>query len=199
MKDSLRVLLMALLFPLVACAFSGNAIEGHVLEAGTKKPLPGAIVIARWEKTYVSIGHSSSACVHVESAVTDEQGRFRLPTWRGKTPHDLDTHKPGYERSPERDGTAGEYDVVLQPFTGTKEERLKYLQRVNSATGCGSAGESKKNLLPLAKALYEEALGLAKTEDEKKIVNNLLFSLEIIELGYEVAERRDIERRRGRK
>jgi hypothetical protein len=50
-----------------------------------------------------------------------------------------------------------------------------------------------------SKALYEEALGIATTADEKKIADRLLFSLEIIELGYEAAERRDIERSRGRK
>jgi hypothetical protein len=87
----------------------------------------------------------------------------------------------------------------LQPFTGGKEERLRYLQRINNATDCSSAGESKKNLLPLAKALYEEALGLVSTEDDMKIVNNLRFSMENIDIGYEAAERRDIERRRGQK
>jgi hypothetical protein len=46
----------------------------------------------------------------------------------------------------------------------------------------------------LAKALYEEGRALAASPKDKKIVENLLFSLEIIELRYEAAERRDIER-----
>lgn len=58
----------------------------------------------------------------------------------------------------------------------------------------GGGGGSENSLLPLAKALYEEGRALAASPKDKKIVENLLFSLEIIELRYEAAERRDIER-----
>lgn len=214
--STLRNILLSLVMlsgslPLNACALSGNAIEGKVLEEGTNKPVPDAIVIARWNGTAFSFVESPSVCIHTLTTTTDAEGKYRFPAWRKESPlkgvrdvHPIVTaHKPGYEtHSPPGYARTEEFKQnvrYLQPFAGMREERLKYLQRVNSATGCGSASESKKNLLPLAKALYEEALGLAKTEDEKKIVNNLLFSLEIIELGYETAERRDIERRRGQK
>jgi len=39
---------MLLAIPLTACALSGEAIEGRVLEEGTNKPIPGAIVVVRW-------------------------------------------------------------------------------------------------------------------------------------------------------
>lgn len=185
-----------LLWAFSACAFSGNVIEGQVLEVGTNKPLAGAIVIARWDKTYSSLVDTTTVCIHVESAVTDEQGRFRLPTWRGKAPSwGTDVHKPGYERSSEHHGTrTGEYDYVLKPHAGTREERLKYLLKINRTTGCNSASESEKNLFPLRKAVYEEAEQLTKTSEDRKTLEDLLYSKEIIELGYEAAQKRHLKR-----
>ncbi len=203
--------LFLLLLPLTACGLSGGPLEGRVLEAGTNKPIPGAIVVARWQGTYSQIVDSQDVCYHVESTTTDAQGRYQIPAWKEKSkglmfsagPWLIDAYKTGYETYwPKGYSATEEYKKnirYLALFKGTREERLKYLQQMNSATGCGAAGESKKNQKLFAKALYEEALTIANTAEEKKIVDNLLFSLEIIELGYEAAERRDIDRSRGRK
>lgn len=203
-------ILFALL--LTTFALSSEPIEGVVREEGTSKPVPDAIVVARWSGHLATFAHGRTVCYHVESTITDGQGRYRIPAWKMKVAEDwqknirpetviVTAHKLGYEsHSPPGYTRSKEFKQnvrYLKVFTGGRGERLRYLQRVNSATACGSAGESKMSLLPLAKALYEEAIGLAGTEDEMKIVNNLRFSMEIIDLGYETAERRDIERRRG--
>jgi hypothetical protein len=46
----------------------------------------------------------------------------------------------------------------------------------------------------MRKALYEEAKTLAQTEREKQIVEVFLYGLEIIELGFETAEKRHLQR-----
>lgn len=128
----LAVLLMAQ--PLTACALSGGPLEGKVLEEGTNRPISGAIVVARWEG-YVSIfpAETRNVCVHVASTTTDDQGRYHFPAWR-KEAHIkgvknlkplITAHHPGYQWS-ERYEKGVEY---LKPFTGTREERLGYLQK----------------------------------------------------------------------
>ena len=180
---------------------AGVPIHGKVVETGTLKPIAGAIVTARWQGIKPAPGHGVHACIHVETTMTNEKGEFRIPGWVGAPQYiaevetTIDAYKPGYG-FPEVPSPKDEI-VWLTPFKGTKGERLAQLQR--SVVSCHQAGDSKKNLLPLIKAIYEEARGLPQTPSDSKIVNNLLFTLEIIDLGYEVAERRDIERSRGQK
>lgn len=156
--------------PLAACAVSGSGIEGQVVEEGTNKPVSGAIVIARWHGTASMLVDSRTVCVHVESATTDDQGRFRFSRWY-QTPKfivsgvqpTVTAYKPGYE------GKLFEEKIYhLKPFTGTRGERFQSLWRVVSATGCSSAGRTRRNLYPLYKAVYEEAKPLATTDEEKQ-------------------------------
>ena len=199
--------LFLLLLPLTACGLSGGPLEGRVLEAGTNKPIPGAIVIVRWQGTYSQIVDSQDVCYHVESATTDAEGRFRTSGWveqkmRGPffSPGgwDITAYKAGYETDwPAAYSATEDYKRnirYLKPFTGTKAERLKYLERLNWVTRCGAAEESEKNLLPLRKALYREARGIAASEEDERIVRGLLSDLEILELGYEEALKRALER-----
>ncbi len=165
---------MTLLFcvlPLSACAVSGSGIEGQVVEQGTNNPISGAIVIARWHGTASLLVDSQTVCVHVESTVTDDQGRFHFSRWY-QPPRRLvsgvqptaTAYKPGYE------GKLFEEKIYhLKPFTGGRGERLRYLRRMSGAIGCGSSGESEKNLYLLRKAIYEEAKQIARTDFEKYV------------------------------
>ncbi len=189
--QKLMQLMTGILFalPLGGCAsLSAEPLEGHVLEEGTHKPIPEAIVIARWDKTYSSLVDTTTVCVHVESATTDEQGRYQLPRWRGKTPNHIDTYKTGYERSNEYFRTKAylQHNDILKLFTGTGEERLAYLSRM--AVSCSDKKEIEINLLPLYKALYEEARSLAvtKKEDRLKVLYRLR-DVERLELGSDKA------------
>lgn len=203
----IRLLALVCTLPLSACAsLLGNAIEGTVLEQGTNKPIPGAIVIVRWGGALPAFAEARSVCVHIETATTDAMGGFRTAAWRapssvGPAPV-VQAHigpaayayKSGYEYV----DTQGE-TVYLKPFTGTRGERLKYLERIEYATRCPSAKESEKNFLPFYQALYDEATRLAVTRDEKKIADGFLSNIEIIEFGYEAAMKRAIERAEARK
>lgn len=195
-------LVTILLLPLSACGLSGETISVQVVDISTGKPVPNAVVVVRWKGHVSAIVDSQTVCVHVLSAITDEQGNSRFQSWRKPSKigpvfdlHSVVTvHKAGYQ-------WPNPYGVVrdqLVPFTGTREERLRYLRRVYSGTGCHSAGESEENLSLLLKTLYNEAKGIAKTDADKKIVEDLLTALETVVLGYEQAEKRHLQRIRNR-
>jgi hypothetical protein len=59
---------------LVGCVQAASAFSGVVKEAGTARPVPDAIVAVVW-KAYAW----ESFCVHVQTAKTDELGRYHIP------------------------------------------------------------------------------------------------------------------------
>jgi len=195
------LLLFSLLLGLsafAACAttftLSSEPIEGMVLEEGTNKPVPGAIVVVRWQG---HLGYSGTVCYHVETTMADAEGKYRLPAWSKPSPYGnisdrtwlSSAYKPGYQYA--RVQRTKGIDI-LQPFAGGRGERMKIVR--TASVSCGSAGESKKNLLPLYRTLYEEARALAATKEDKAIVNNFLYKIDLIELSYEEAEKRNVER-----
>lgn len=203
-----RVFLLGLLFvPLTACGLSGGPLEGRVLEAGTNKPIPGAIVVVRWTGSVFAFAESRSVCVHVESATTDDQGKYRIPSWMKVSTvgwvqdlrPDVTAYKTGYIRSPEyfKQQSYRKNIELLEVFKGTREERLEQLKRVSDATGCSEGADSKKNRLVLQKALYEEARNIAGTSQDKKVVEILLFGLESEQFGSMEALKRMDDRKRG--
>ena len=202
------IIALLIALPLSACSLSDGPIEGRVLEEGTDKPIPGAIVIVRW------IGRTTSGsmfveardvCYHVETAETDENGGYQIKAWSQEQHKDytvtfdqmaVDAYKPGYGFSsavPRNDE-----DMYLDPFKGTGPERLIYLKRMFGATGCDAQNESRKNMLPFLNALYAEAK--AYRGDKKPVPNemsfteSILYDIEIIELGFEEAEKRHLQR-----
>lgn len=191
--------------PLMACAPSGGPIEGQVLEENTKKPIAGAIVVVRWIGNIPAFAESKMTCVQVESAVTDEQGKYRISSWRksssGWPVLDLQAVATAYKRGyglPTAPSQKDQ-DVLLKLFNGTQGERLEYLLRVSSATRCGTADESEKNLFPLKRALYQEGAAIASTKEDQEKVETLLFGLESLEFGSIEALNRMTERRKVRK
>ena len=85
---------------------SSCAMEGQVLEEGTNKPLAGAIVIATWHGSTLNPVHSTSTCFHLETATTDKNGKFKMPSFSGNFDpfivdrnRYLDVYKAGYQQS----------------------------------------------------------------------------------------------------
>lgn len=200
MKFIRAMLLMLAVLPLAACALSGEAMRGRVLEEGTNKPIPGAIVVVRWEGRVSSFVDSQGVCYHVETATTDEQGNYQTRPWR--QPRDymisfdhigVDAYKPGYGFPSKLSRVKGiEY---LAPFNGTREERLKFLVQMSDSTQCDEAGESNMKRLAMEQAIYGEAKSIAITPEDQKSVEILLFGLESMEYGSTEALRRLTERR----
>jgi hypothetical protein len=207
----LRIMLvMFALIPLSACGLSNGPIEGQVFEAGTHKPIAGAIVIVRWHGTYsIPFADTRSSCYHVETATTDAHGHFKTPAWTAKSKGflfsgdywEINMYKSGYlEYWQPSFINSDEYHKnvrFMEPFKGTREERVEQLKRLSEATSCPAAGESSKHLIPFEEALYDEALSIAVTQQDKRIVEILLFGLESEQFGSMDALRRLDERKKG--
>ena len=194
------------MFLLLTACFGGirswPVITGQVLEVGTNKPIQGAIVVSLWSgeksKTFADF---QSVCYHVESTTTDKNGRYEIPVWIEDLSHfnitdkrySVDVFKSGYQEDESTMLSDNQNNSLyfLKP-KGTRKEYFKYLRWFRIS--CRKAGESNKNLYALNKALYSEAKKFAKSKEEQKVVNSLLWSLENIEYGYDEAERRYYKR-----
>lgn len=85
---NLRTLLFVamLLLPLQSCAFfySAKPIEAWVVDAETKKPLEGVIVVAHWQLKGGLEGGNPVGQMMVMETVTDKNGRLYFPGWGPK-------------------------------------------------------------------------------------------------------------------
>ena len=188
------ILLMVAVLPLVACALSGGPLKGQVVEEGTNKPIPGVIVVAKWEGRTTSgswFVEASKACYRVETAVTDAQGNYYIKAWSQaqhkdytvKFDHmDVTFYKPGmvntffkFDHMDTIDYEPGVHNTFflngiarLAPFKGTKDEHFDYLAGVVSNTACTDAEGNNKYLYRLYSAIAEEAGAIAETEKQKE-------------------------------
>jgi hypothetical protein len=178
------ILLIPLLFPLSACALSGNALEGQVLEEETSRPILSAIVVVRWSGHLATFAHGKTVCYHVESAITDDQGRYRIPAWKMTITEDwqknirpetviVTAYKPGYETH-STPGYARSEEFkrnvrYLKPFAGGREERLKYLLHLSGLVSCNGAGD-ERTLVPVYKALYDDAKTIVTSDKDKDVL-----------------------------
>lgn len=191
------LLVFSLLIALPACAttftLSSEPIEGVVREEGTNKPVPEAIVVVRWQG---HLGYSGTICYHVETTKSDAEGRYRIPAWSKPSPYGNITdrtwlswvYKPGYQYARVQRIKGVSY---IQPFTGTREDRFKYLFRLDqSIASCRSPEAEEENLVTFYRALYEEMKALAESREEADFADGYLKRAETLELGREEAERR---------
>lgn len=85
------LLMAGTLLPLTACAtgyprhYSAEAIAAKVIDAETKQPLEGVIVVAHWQLYYSSVGGRVQAGqLEVMETVTGPDGVFAFPAWGPK-------------------------------------------------------------------------------------------------------------------
>jgi hypothetical protein len=81
---------LALLFPLALGALAASAghappsngpIEGRVLDAQSRQPVPGAVVVAAWIRWESNIAQTNFVCPHAQMVVTAAHGRCRIGRW----------------------------------------------------------------------------------------------------------------------
>jgi hypothetical protein len=169
---------------LTGCGKVGLPFSGQVVDVETGRPIEGAFVLAFW-KGEVGLFDAQSICYHVETAVSDEEGRFRIPGWFGGGHFGVMNryiytlaYKPGYR---EADGRRHKEKIEMLKFTGGSGERMDYL--VSLIKPCGAAGDNENEMLPIRSAIYREARNIAETDTEKETVEWLLKVLERVEFG----------------
>lgn len=111
MRLFLSLLLSGLfILALPACAtplmYSAEPIEAWVIDAETKQPLEGVIVIAHWELVRSPGDRKGLGYLELMETVTDATGRFSFPSWGPRSPKEGYLHdyaplfflfKPGYQ------------------------------------------------------------------------------------------------------
>lgn len=118
--------------------------EGKVIDADTKEPIEGAVVLALYYYKTYSVAGTNSNLKDGRETVTDKNGEFKLPRvrrWfvvnRGYPEGTLEIFKPGYgtlwHKRSEAVGdnkswpTPGKYIVYELPALETKSERKRNL------------------------------------------------------------------------
>src|SRR5947209_3399798 len=64
--------------------YSAEPITATVVDADTKEPLEGVVVVAHWEMKGGLEGGNVEGEVMIMEAVTDAQGKFHFPAWGPK-------------------------------------------------------------------------------------------------------------------
>lgn len=63
-------------------SYAAGPYRGRVVDAETKEPLVGAVVLMSWYRMAPGLGHASSSFMDAEETLTDERGEFVV----GKNP-----------------------------------------------------------------------------------------------------------------
>lgn len=178
----IAVLLCAPLLP--GCAFYRSGVSGYVYEwvdpskqptQDNLKPVADAYVVAKWSGTVPTpVAHATSNCLHVALARTDSTGRYEIPGWF-RFPKfypvfvnkpSINEYKPGYVNKE----WLSSMQFNLVPSTQTPDERIESLYRTASYY-CEEIGDDlHRTLLPLYKALLEEAQSLKGVSPTQRYV-----------------------------
>jgi hypothetical protein len=175
---SVRSLQLAALFvmaySLSACASIDSPVDGIVIDTTTRKPIPGAFVIAQWVRHGSAAGvHSRTTCPHLEIVQADANGRYRIPgtkVARGNAERLIFSYKPGYEWVLQGERDNDERLMTMRPFTGTAKERFDSFRTYGSLRACAPWDSHRdmlelvSKLLPLYRAIDEEASALTTAD-----------------------------------
>jgi hypothetical protein len=89
--------------------FHKPAFRGKVIDAESKEPIEGAVVVAMYYKYPIisGPGGGSSSMIHVKEALTDDNGEFHIPSYTTviqplsiEDPTAFIIYKPGYASHP---------------------------------------------------------------------------------------------------
>jgi hypothetical protein len=170
--------------PSAARAYDIGSVDGVIIDAATKQPIAGGIVIARWQHVVSSLAGGSIECDHVDSVVSDAHGRYHINKWRYTTslwdqlvePHfvNLDAYKPGmFAVSPGiRHMNKTKAVLELQTSTVTHAQRMAWLHSLtySGELECGYSKDSEETLRAVRELVYGEAKSIATDSAEDREV-----------------------------
>lgn len=167
-----RVLAASLLLATSHCAVA-NKINGVVIDAETKKPVPEAYVIAKWTVRGSDGLGSRTSCPFVDVVRADSMGRFQVADHL--RPSDavrvsVYAYKIGYRPGP----PSGNEVLTIRPATGGEKERLDSLGGY-LVFNCGYKQDRNavnEILRPLFRAIDQETKDFAP-ENKTQLENGL--------------------------
>ncbi len=192
--------IVSLMATLPACAgpltYSAEAIEAKVIDADTKRPLEGVIVVAHWQLEHGTVGGNvPTGQLRVMETVTDKDGKFSFSGFGPETVWNsflvnedprLLLFKSGYRY----ESLANEYNssrelrthpirrsvwsgrtIALKKFKGSGEEWARHLSFLKTSLGFAYNGNNCewKQIPHMLVAQHKEMLRL----NEKQIFNTL--------------------------
>lgn len=173
---------------------AGLPFTGQVTDAKTGEPIDGVIVVALWKGEVNPIADSTQVCYHVETAVSDDYGKYRIPGWFGGGLGIMgsyivtEAYKKGYERVPVNN-MYSKNEVKMASFSGTKKERLELLSKL-SISGCSSSEKINKELVLFNKSIFSEAIENESSRFNKELLRSIKINLDIVELGADATHKR---------
>ena len=171
-----RIGILALSVLVTGCYGDGGgynaAFEGTVIESVTGKPIAGAYVIAEWTHNGHNIVGTNTTCPRVEVVMTDANGRYKIPTvfissFFG-TYRSVYAFKAGLKNVPRLNENEDWRAVRMVPFEGTADKRLASYNGYAYLTGCGKEEEYTPKLIPLFRAIYDEAKTLVVSAEQRE-------------------------------
>jgi hypothetical protein len=179
---------------LSGCASTGGFVSGQVLNADTRESIPDVHVIIRWKGGEFALVDTRTVCVYADGTLTDENGKYRFLPWIkpdgslvGAVDSYIFIYKPGYEEVRTSPREKRDRTYLLKPYDRSSEEHMDYLLHVSDWARCQS---NKENLIPVKRAVFDEAQGIAKTNEEKRMVESIRFGFESYEFGTDEAWKR---------
>lgn len=161
-------------------------IDGQVVDAVSRKPIAGAVVLAKWGRAEGLVTDNVEVCRHVAIASTDAQGRYHLDRWLPGSgvshgPLDssfsvfLDVYKAGMidARQGVIKGDEMTSTMELVAWRFTHEQRMNWLRTTISSSelSCNGAVDSADALMAVRETIYQEAKSIATNEaDDQKII-----------------------------
>jgi hypothetical protein len=181
------------------------AETGQVIDRISGKPLANVFVIGQWNGTLDVPLQPKTTCYHADFAVTDNEGRYRLPdfSWSfnpflRNRQRAVYPYKPGYKESSV--SRTNENVILMEARVGSKAEMFQAVEMRHLSGGCD---ESESKFSVPRKVRIRELMSLAESPKEFDIADSELFGLESSEVGYPAAaenkRRRQVERGEAKK
>lgn len=133
-------------------AWADGPYRGKVIDAETKEPIEGAVVVAVWMKNVYRIIDSTEVFAEAKETLTDKNGEFVIPGYKwtsiffyfGIQPPEISIFKPGYGSFPRYQVSPNPKQsnaALLEPFKThglvelprlkARQERLEVLDSYN--------------------------------------------------------------------
>ncbi len=181
-KMSVFIFLACLGFCTNAC---GATFTGKVIDADTKEPIEGAVVVASWLEETATVAGPSTRLKDIKETLTDRNGEWAIRGPKGKIggsitalftffastyytkPPEFIVFKPGYCPYPEGFGIAackeklrpygiGNREITQLPKLTNREDRLKVVMDPRHADGNISEEEVITKQLHFIRLINEE-------------------------------------------
>lgn len=147
MKNLLTALLfftfLVVLLPTTSFAswliYHKPAFKGKVIDAATKAPIAGAVVVAAYYKSTMGVPHHYSSIINAQETLTDQNGEFSIPSYTTMIQPlsvsfyvDFIIYKPGYGNFPQQHVSPQKTGVRPEDFFSGdygKEGELTWLDK----------------------------------------------------------------------